>query len=53
MKRFKIGYALGGGGARGLANIGIVKVLEENGVVPDVIVGTSSAEGLSGEFELK
>jgi NTE family protein len=37
----KIGYALGGGSARGLAHIGVLKVLEENGLFPDVIAGTS------------
>jgi NTE family protein len=37
----KIGYALGGGGARGLAHIGVLKVLEERGVYPYAIAGTS------------
>jgi len=37
----RIGYALGGGGARGLAHIGVMKVLEEHGIYPDVIAGTS------------
>ena len=37
----KIGYALGGGGARGLSHIGVIKVLEEHGIYPDVIAGTS------------
>jgi NTE family protein len=37
----KIGYALGGGGARGLAHIGVLKVLEEHGIFPDVVTGTS------------
>jgi NTE family protein len=37
----KIGYALGGGGARGLSHIGVLKVLEEHNIFPDVIVGTS------------
>ena len=37
----KIGYALGGGGARGLSHIGVLKVLEERGVYPDAIAGTS------------
>jgi NTE family protein len=37
----KIGYALGGGGARGLSHIGVMKVLEEYGIQPDVIAGTS------------
>lgn len=37
----KIGIALGGGGARGFAHIGILKILEGAGVRPDLIVGTS------------
>ena len=40
-RRNKIGIALGGGGARGLAHIGVLKVLEENGIRPDIITGTS------------
>ncbi len=37
----KIGLALGGGGARGIAHIGVLKVLEKNGIKPDFIAGTS------------
>lgn len=37
----EIGYALSGGGARGFAHIGILKVLEEEGLKPDYISGTS------------
>lgn len=37
----RIGYALGGGGARGLAHIGVLKVLEEHGLRPGIIAGTS------------
>ena len=37
----KIGYALGGGAARGLSHIGVLKVLDEYGISPDIIVGTS------------
>ena len=40
--RPKIGLALGGGAARGFAHIGVIKVLESHGIVPDVIVGTSA-----------
>ncbi|HNQ43742.1 MAG TPA: patatin-like phospholipase family protein, partial [Candidatus Cloacimonadota bacterium] len=36
-----IGYAFSGGGARGFAHIGILKVLEEQGLRPDYISGTS------------
>jgi NTE family protein len=35
------GIALGGGGAKGLAHIGVIKVLEENGITPDIVSGTS------------
>ncbi|MEI6154046.1 MAG: patatin-like phospholipase family protein [Deltaproteobacteria bacterium] len=38
---YKIGIALGGGGVRGLANIGVLKAMEESGIKPDVISGTS------------
>src|SRR2546430_11242210 len=37
----KVGVALSGGAARGLAHIGVLKVLEEAGVPVDVIAGTS------------
>jgi NTE family protein len=38
----KIGYALGGGGARGAAHIGVLKALEQHGILPDVVAGTSA-----------
>ena len=38
----KIGISLSGGGARGIAHIGVLKALEEHGVYPDVIVGCSA-----------
>lgn len=37
----KIGYALGGGMAWGLFHIGVLNVLEENHIYPDIITGTS------------
>jgi NTE family protein len=37
----KTGIALGGGGAKGLAHIGVLKVLQAHGVVPDMVAGTS------------
>jgi len=36
-----LGIALGGGGAKGFAHIGVLEVLEENGVRPKFIAGTS------------
>lgn len=40
-KPCKIGLALGGGFARGLAHVGVLKALEEAGIVPDFLAGTS------------
>ena len=37
-----IGLALGGGGLRGYAHIGVLRALEEAGIKPDIIVGTSA-----------
>ncbi len=41
MAKPKIGLVLSGGGAKGLAHIGVLKVLEEVGISPDIITGTS------------
>lgn len=41
-KPVKIGLALGGGAARGFAHIGVIKALESQGIVPDIVVGTSA-----------
>lgn len=40
-ERRKIGVALGGGGARGFAHLGILIALEERGIPIDAIAGTS------------
>ena len=38
----RVGLALGGGAARGFAHIGVIQVLEENGVKVDYVTGTSA-----------
>jgi NTE family protein len=38
----RIGLALGGGAARGFAHIGVIQVLEEAGIQPQLVVGTSA-----------
>ncbi len=38
----RIGLALGGGAARGFAHIGVIQVLEEAGIRPDLVTGTSA-----------
>jgi len=41
-RKVRIGLALGGGAARGFAHIGVIKALEAQGIVPDIVVGTSA-----------
>ncbi len=38
----KVALVLGGGAARGFAHIGVIKALEAQGIVPDMVVGTSA-----------
>ncbi|WHZ12120.1 MAG: patatin-like phospholipase domain-containing protein [Burkholderiaceae bacterium] len=38
----RIGLALGGGAARGFAHVGVIQVLEQAGIRPDLVVGTSA-----------
>ena len=42
LRPIRIGLALGGGAARGFAHIGVIKALESQGIVADVIAGTSA-----------
>lgn len=41
-KKYKLGIALGGGGARGFAHLGVMQALYEKGIMPDVIAGVSA-----------
>jgi NTE family protein len=40
--QIRLGVALGGGAAKGFAHIGVIKMLEANGLTPDVVSGTSA-----------
>lgn len=59
MKRprpLRVGLALGGGAARGWAHIGVLRVLRELGIAPDIVCGTSigalvGAAYVTGEFD--
>ncbi len=42
LRGVRIGVALGGGAARGMAHLGVLKALEDNGIVVDMIAGTSA-----------
>lgn len=56
LPKLRIGLALGGGAAKGFAHIGVIKMLEANGIDVDVVAGTSAgsvvgslyASGLDG-----
>jgi NTE family protein len=50
MKRKRIGLALGGGGSRGFAHIGVLKILEENSIPIDVLAGTSIGALVGGAY---
>jgi len=41
-KQYKIGLVLSGGGARGFAHLGLLQALNDAGIYPDVISGTSA-----------
>lgn len=42
----KVALVLGGGAARGFAHIGVIKALEAQGIVPDMVVGTSAGSAV-------
>jgi NTE family protein len=50
MAKPMIGLALSSGGARGSAHIGVLRVLEENGITPDVLAGTSMGAYVGGAY---
>ncbi len=46
----KVALVLSGGASKGFAHIGVIKVLEKNGIVPDIIVGTSMGSIVGGLY---
>lgn len=46
----RVALVLGGGGARGGAHVGVLKVLEANGVYPDIVVGSSMGALVAGLY---
>ncbi|MEG1617244.1 MAG: patatin-like phospholipase family protein [Bacteroidales bacterium] len=49
-RKYKLGIALSGGGARGFAHIGVLKALEEYGIFPDLISGVSAGSVVGGLY---
>ena len=46
----RVGMVMGGGAARGIAHIGALQVLEENGIYPQIVVGTSVGALVGGLY---
>lgn len=51
-RRAKVGVVLSGGGAKGMAHIGVLKVLEKAGIPVDVITGTSMGSIIGGLYAI-
>jgi NTE family protein len=51
-KRPTVGLALSGGGAHGIAHIGVIKVMEEAGLRPDYITGVSMGSIIGGLYAM-
>ena len=51
-QRPKIGLVLSGGGAKGVAHVGILKAMEEAGLTPDYITGTSMGSIVGGLYSI-
>lgn len=50
MKKRKVGLALGGGGGRGMAHIGVLEVLEREKIAIDMVAGTSAGAAIGALF---
>ena len=51
-QRKKVGVVLSGGGAKGMAHIGVLKVLEKAGIPVDIITGTSMGSIIGGLYAI-
>ena len=52
VKRKKVGVVLSGGGAKGMAHIGVLKVLEKAGIPVDIVTGTSMGSIIGGLYAI-
>lgn len=52
VQRPRIGLVLSGGGAHGIAHVGVLKVMEEAGLRPDFITGTSMGSIIGGFYSM-
>lgn len=52
LKRKKVAVVLSGGGAKGMAHIGVLKVLEKAGIPVDIVTGTSMGSIIGGLYAI-
>ena len=52
LHRPRVGLVLSGGGSRGLAQVGVIKVLEQHNIPIDLIVGTSMGSVIGGLYAM-
>lgn len=50
--RKKVAVVLSGGGAKGMAHIGVLKVIEKAGIPVDIITGTSMGSIVGGLYSI-
>ena len=50
MQNRKVGLALGGGAARGIAHIGVLEILEANHIPIDMVAGTSAGAAVGAIY---
>lgn len=50
MNKYKLGFALGSGGSRGIAHIGFLQAMDEAGILPDYITGCSMGSVIGGAY---
>lgn len=46
----KVALVLPGGGAKGMAHVGVIKILDSLGIVPDIVIGTSMGSIVGGMY---
>ena len=52
VKRKKVAVVLSGGGAKGMAHIGVLKVIERAGIPIDIVTGTSMGSIVGGLYSI-
>ena len=49
-KKYRLGIALGGGGAKGFAHVGVLRAMEDFGLKPQIVAGCSAGSVVGSLF---